>query len=184
MHLSSFSLEYTLLFILSIVDCEEIFFYTNICSYNINNSGFILSTYTMFRVLTSSNIYVLLLRAKISVRMAFTIFIIQWVACDRIPVPFVLWNVKGTKCTQYSEKIFPVFLSTGCPTTYQNRHFFNNSKTNEDIATRFEQEYVRCVRNEEECVCSECLFRCNIFIGFRIIKEMPGLVGSGTPYIW
>ena len=39
------------------------------------------------------------------------------------------------------------------------------------------------MRNEEECVCSVCLFRCNIFIGFRIIKEMPGLVGSGTPYI-
>jgi len=39
------------------------------------------------------------------------------------------------------------------------------------------------VRNEEECVCSVCLFRYNIFIGFRIIKEMPGLVGSGTPYI-
>ena len=74
--------------------------------------------------------------------------------------------------------------NTGCPTTYQTRHFFNNSKTNEDIATRFEQEYVRYVRNEEECVCSVCLFRCNIFIGFRIIKEMPGLVGSGTPYIF
>ena len=72
---------------------------------------------------------------------------------------------------------------TGCPTTYQTRHFLNNSKTNEDIAKRFEQEYVRCVRNEEECVCSVCLFRCNIFIGFRIIKEMPGSVGSGTPYI-
>jgi hypothetical protein len=71
-------------------------------------------------------------------------------------------------------------ISTGCPTTYQTRHFFINSKTNEDIATRFEQEYVRCVRNEEECVCSVCLFRCNIFFGFRIIKEMPGLVGSGT----
>jgi hypothetical protein len=28
-----------------------------------------------------------------------------------------------------------------------------------------------------------CLFRCNIVIGFRIIKEMPGLVDSGTPYI-
>ena len=26
--------------------------------------------------------------------------------------------------------------------------------------------------------------RCNILIGFRIIKEMPGLVGSGTPYIY
>ena len=24
----------------------------------------------------------------------------------------------------------------------------------EDIATKFEQEYVRCLRNEEECVCS------------------------------
>ena len=25
-------------------------------------------------------------------------------------------------------------------------------------------------------------FRCNIFIGVRIIKEMPGSVTSGTPY--
>ena len=28
---------------------------------------------------------------------------------------------------------------------------------NKDVATKFEQEYVRCVRNEEECVCSACL---------------------------
>ena len=72
---------------------------------------------------------------------------------------------------------------TGCPTHSRNRHFFNNSNTNEDIATKFEQEYVRCVRNEEECVCSVCLFRCNIFNGVRIIKEMPGSVASGTPCI-
>jgi len=39
------------------------------------------------------------------------------------------------------------------------------------------------VRNVEECVCSVCLFRCNISIGFRIIKEMPGLVGGGTLHI-
>ena len=39
-----------------------------------------------------------------------------------------------------------------CPTRYRTRHFFNNSNTNEDIATKFEQEYVRSVRNEEECV--------------------------------
>ena len=26
--------------------------------------------------------------------------------------------------------------------------------------------------------------RCNIFIGFGIIKELPGLVGSGTPYMF
>jgi len=31
----------------------------------------------------------------------------------------------------------------GCPTRYRTRHFFNNSNTNEDIATKFEQEYVR-----------------------------------------
>ena len=73
---------------------------------------------------------------------------------------------------------------TGCPTRYRNRHFFNNSNTNEDIATKFEQEYVRCVRNEEECVCTVYLFRCNIFIGVRIIKEMPGSVVSGTPCIY
>ena len=44
-----------------------------------------------------------------------------------------------------------------CPTLYRNRHFFNNSNTNEDIAKKFEQEYVHCVRNETECVCYVCL---------------------------
>jgi len=43
-------------------------------------------------------------------------------------------------------KIFP--YNTVCPTRYRTRHFFNNSNTNEDIATKFEQEYVRCVKNE------------------------------------
>jgi len=37
--------------------------------------------------------------------------------------------------------------NTVCPTRYRTRHFFNNSNINEDIATKFEQEYVRCVRN-------------------------------------
>jgi hypothetical protein len=49
------------------------------------------------------------------------------------------------------------FTNTECSTNYQTRQFFNNSDTNDDIATRFEQEYVRCVRNEEECVYSVCL---------------------------
>jgi hypothetical protein len=31
------------------------------------------------------------------------------------------------------------FLITGCPTRYRTQHFFNNSNTNEDIATKFEQ---------------------------------------------
>jgi len=48
-------------------------------------------------------------------------------------------------------------INTGCPTRYRTRHFFNNSNTNEDNAKKFEQEYVRCVGNEKECVCSVCL---------------------------
>ena len=46
---------------------------------------------------------------------------------------------------------------TGCPTRYRTRHLFNNSNTNEDIATNFEHEYVLYVGNEEECECSVCL---------------------------
>jgi hypothetical protein len=36
------------------------------------------------------------------------------------------------------------------------------------------------VRNEEECVCRVCLFRCNIVIVVTIIKSMPGSLASGT----
>jgi hypothetical protein len=68
-----------------------------------------------------------------------------------------------------------VFIYTVCPTCYRTWHFFNNSNTNEDIATKFEEGYVRCVRNEEECVCSAP----NIISG-KIIKEMLGSVASGT----
>ena len=40
------------------------------------------------------------------------------------------------------------------------------------------------MRNEEECVCSVSFkFRCSILISGKIIKEMPGSVASGTPYI-
>ena len=84
-----------------------------------------------------------------------------------------------------------IYIYTVCPTRYQTRHFFNNSDTNEDIATKFEQEYVRCVRNEKECVCSapSCCYTeqrsaSNILISGKIIKEMPGLVASGTLYIY
>jgi hypothetical protein len=73
--------------------------------------------------------------------------------------------------------------TTVCTTRYRTRNFFNSSNTNEDIATKFEQEYVCCVRNEKECVCSVCLFRCNILISGKIIKEIPGSVASGTSYI-
>jgi len=49
------------------------------------------------------------------------------------------------------------YADIGCPTCYRTRNLFDNFNTNEDIATKFQQQYVRCVRNEEECVCSVCL---------------------------
>jgi len=66
--------------------------------------------------------------------------------------------------------------NTVCPTRYRTRHFFNNSNTNEDIATKFEQEYVRCVRNEKECICSAS----NCCDTEQRSASQPGSVASGT----
>jgi len=69
--------------------------------------------------------------------------------------------------------------STECPTRYRNRHFFNNFTTNEDTATKFEADLHHCVRNvTPKYVLFK--FRYSIFIGVRIIKEIPGSVASGT----
>jgi hypothetical protein len=81
----------------------------------------------------------------------------------------------------YQEQLEKGGVCTECPTRYRTRHFFNNSNTNEDIAMKFEQEYVRCVRNEEECACSVCLIVATWGSSGKIIKEMPGSVASGTP---
>jgi hypothetical protein len=62
-------------------------------------------------------------------------------------------------------------------------HFFNNSTTNEDIATKFEADLPHCVRNVKEKNVLLFKFRCSIFIGVRIIKEMPVSVASGTTYV-
>ena len=89
-------------------------------------------------------------------------------------------RARASVCVQYLVTSSARYSSIGCPTTYQTRQFFNNSKTNEDIATRFEQEYVRCVINEKEYVCSKIMSVC---VCSKIIKELPDLVGSGTPCI-
>jgi hypothetical protein len=73
--------------------------------------------------------------------------------------------------------------NTECPTTYHTRQFLNNSKTNEYIATRFEQEYVRRWEMKRNVSVVRFKFRCNILISGKIIKELPGLVGSGTSCI-
>jgi len=67
-----------------------------------------------------------------------------------------------------------IFRYTGCSTCYRTRHFFNNFTTNEDISTKFEADVPHCVRNVKEKNVLLFKFRCNIFIGVRIIKEMFG----------
>jgi hypothetical protein len=61
-----------------------------------------------------------------------------------------------------------------------NPAFLNNSNTNEDITTKFEQEYVRCVRNEKTvsvvCVCSAP----NCCDTDQRSASQPGSVASGT----
>ena len=71
--------------------------------------------------------------------------------------------------------------STGCPTRCRTRHFFNNSNTNEDVATKFEQQYVLFFHISYTMRYVRFKFRCNIIISGKIIKEMPGSVENGTP---
>jgi len=82
---------------------------------------------------------------------------------------------------------------TVCPTRYRTRHFFNNFTTNEDIATKFEADLPHCIVTIRRTTDTFLFishttnvllfkFRCNIFIGVRIIKEMLGSVASGTHF--
>jgi hypothetical protein len=77
----------------------------------------------------------------------------QKLSCPTTNVRCFLF-IYSADCTMFPHLPAPFNNYTGCPTTYHTRHFFNNSNTNDIIATKFEQEYVRCVRNKEECVCS------------------------------
>jgi hypothetical protein len=77
--------------------------------------------------------------------------------------------------------VMRLFCYIGCPTRYRTQHFFNNLTTNEDIAMKFEADLPHCVRNVKKKNVLLFKFRCNIFIGVRIIKEIPGSVASGTP---
>jgi hypothetical protein len=87
-------------------------------------------------------------------------------------------NVSWPELCMINCSSFAVVTYTVCPTHYQTWHFFNNSNTNEDIAMKFEQEYVHCVRNEKECVCSvpNC---CNTE---QRSASQRRSVASGTPY--
>jgi len=70
---------------------------------------------------------------------------------------------------------------TECPTHYRTRHFFNNSDTNKNIATKQTHTTDTFLFISHTTNVLLFKFRCTIFIGVRIIKEMPGSVASGTP---
>ena len=59
----------------------------------------------------------------------------------------------------------------------------NIKKTNEDIATKQTHTTDTFLFISHTTNVLLFKFRCNIFIGVRIIKEMPGSVASGTPCI-
>jgi hypothetical protein len=101
------------------------------------------------------------------------------------PILFLLCFLVFIRILNYLKlKYFVLLKNIVCPTTYKTRHFFNNSKTNEDIATK--QTYTTDTFLFISRTTNVLVFisRCNIFIGFRIIKEIPGLLGVGTPCIF
>jgi len=77
----------------------------------------------------------------------------HWVLCRNLSRVVHILLLSTPKNYQFLGNQNPMLylsqVSPVCPTRYRTRHFFSNSK--------FQQEYVCCVRNEEECVCSVCL---------------------------
>ena len=109
-------------------------------------------------------------------------------SCHFLPMSKLLLSTREISFLSLPEQHY-----TGCPTRYRTRHFFNNFTTNEDIATKFEADLPHCARNVTTSHTTYTFlfishttnvrlfkFRCNIFIGVRIIKEMLGSVASGT----
>jgi len=48
---------------------------------------------------------------------------------------------------------------------------------------KFEEDYRHTLQTHSFLFLTQRKYSCNIFIGVRIIKELPGSVASGTPYI-
>jgi hypothetical protein len=75
---------------------------------------------------------------------------------------------------------FYVVIYTGCPTRYRTWHFFSNSNSNKDIATKQTHTTDTFLFISYATNVLLFKFRCNIFIGVRINKETLGSVASGT----
>jgi len=80
--------------------------------------------------------------------------------------------------TIYAVNFFLVCHIIQCvPLATEPTHFFNNFTTNEDIVTT--TDTFLFISHTTKVLLFK--FRCNIFIGVKMIKEMPSSVASGTP---
>ena len=75
-------------------------------------------------------------------------------------------------------------ISTGCPTRYRNRHVFNKFTVSQQLGARQTRTTDTFLFISHTTNVPLFKFRCNIFIGVRIINEMPGSVASGTSCIF
>ena len=105
------------------------------------------------------------------------------VFCQELPVDETCWTFQVLRDPFLQTKVETAVYDTECPTRYWTRHFFNNYNTNEDIATKFEQDYSLFFHISYTMRLVRFKFHCNILISGKIIKETPGSVASGTPCI-
>ena len=89
----------------------------------------------------------------------------------------IVFKVRLLKFAQFCRN---VVACTGFLSRYRTGHFFNNSNTNEDTATKFKQHLLCCRHISYTMWQVRFRFRCTVLISGKIIKEMPGSVASGT----
>jgi O-antigen ligase len=77
-----------------------------------------------------------------------------------------------------------VIFYTVCPTRYRTRHFFIILPVSQQLGAlqRHTTDTLLFISHTTNVLLF--IFRCNIFIGFRLIKEMSGSVASGTSSIY
>jgi len=89
-------------------------------------------------------------------------------------------DVRGFTCCILLGAAASRYNSTVCPTRYRTRHFFNKFTTNEQLGTLQPHATDTSLFISHTTNVFLFKFRCNIFIGVRIIKKMPGSAASGT----
>ena len=114
-------------------------------------------------------------------RVVCCVWVVRWLTASLTLYDTTSTPTAGLNWTPYdshtTQDILPQHqINTECPTRYRTRHFFNKFTTNEDITAT--TDTFLFISHTTNLLLFK--FRCNIFIGARIIKEMPGSVASGT----